>query len=287
LFLPITSLECGYHRSSKIYCLLIGQIFYLYIFTITAIQSGLPFVNFHQKDKMCFSAEASFTGGVIITTIGVFTATKVHKPSQLLFACIPLFFGIQQFTEGVLWLTLGRADYLILQKISTYVFLIMARVIWPTMIPLSILFMEENKKRKKILWIILIMGLSLSLYYTCCLIFFHVNPQIMSYHIHYNSDYPVFMVIPTLLVYLIATISPLFISSIKKTHLLGVLMLLSCALSIIFFTQFLTSVWCFFAALISGIIYWILRDSKRQFKSDKLLLLKNKIKASSEKLLKL
>jgi len=36
-------------------------------------------------------------------------------------------------------------------------------------------------------------------------------------------------------------------------------------------------VWCFFAALISGVIYWILSDSKKKFNFDKLDLLKEKI----------
>ena len=43
---------------------------------------------------MCFSTEASFIGGAVIIAIGVATVRKVHKPSQLVFACIPLFFGI-------------------------------------------------------------------------------------------------------------------------------------------------------------------------------------------------
>jgi len=44
---------------------------------------------------MCFSPEASFAGGVIISAIGIATVKKVHKPSQIIFATIPLFFGIQ------------------------------------------------------------------------------------------------------------------------------------------------------------------------------------------------
>jgi len=53
---------------------------------------------------MCFSAGASFVGGVIISGIGVATIREVHKPSQLVFACIPLFFGVQQIVEGCLFL---------------------------------------------------------------------------------------------------------------------------------------------------------------------------------------
>jgi hypothetical protein len=220
---------------------------------------------------MCFSAEASFAGGVIISAIGVATVTKVHKSSQLVFASIPLFFGIQQMVEGSLWLTIPLNDYGSLREISTYIFLIMADVLWPTMIPLSVLLMEDNLKRKKILLVLLGMGITLSLYYSFCLFNFDVMPEIRGYHIHYNTTFPKFLSMPAFIIYLGVTIAPLFISSIKRTHLMGVLMFLSCLVTAIFFTQYLTSVWCFFAAILSGVIYWILKDSKSAFRLSKLV----------------
>jgi hypothetical protein len=223
---------------------------------------------------MCFSAEASFAGGVIISTIGVATVKEVHKPSQLVFASIPLFFGLQQFAEGCLWLTLRNPEYGNVQIFSKYIFLIMAEVLWPMMIPLSVFFMEENKKRKRILRILLFMGISVSLYYAFCLLFFNVTPQIMGYHIQYRSDFPKSLTALAFIVYFIASITPLFVSSIQRTHLLGILMFLSCVVTAVFFWQYLASVWCFFAALISGVIFWILRDAKRKFNFDKINLLK-------------
>ena len=223
---------------------------------------------------MCFSSEASFVGGIIISAIGVAVVTKVHKPSQMLFACIPLFFGIQQFTEGILWLTIPRPELLSIQKIATYLFLIMADVLWPVWIPLSILFMEQNARIRKIIWILFFVGLSVSVYYIFCLVFLHVTPQIMSYHIKYITYFSRTLAIPVFFLYLVATITPLFVSSIKRMHFFGILMFFSCAVTAIFFTQFLTSVWCFFAALISVVIFWILLDSKRMFLLDKLKILK-------------
>jgi hypothetical protein len=223
---------------------------------------------------MCFSSEASFAGGIIISAIGIATIKKVHNPSQLVFASIPLFFGVQQIVEGCLWLTIPNPEYGLAQKISTYIFLIMADVLWPTIIPLSVLLMEENHKRKRVLRILLGTGIFLSLYYVYCLLFYNVTPQIMGYHIQYNTDFPVSLSMPAFIIYLIVTITPLFISGIKRTHLMGILMFLSCLITAIFFTQYLTSVWCFFAALISGVIFWILRDSKREFNLNKLYLLK-------------
>jgi hypothetical protein len=227
---------------------------------------------------MCFSPEASFAGGIIISTIGIATITKVHKPTQLLFASIPLFFGIQQIVEGVLWLTIPNPEYINLQYIATYIFLIMADFLWPMMIPLSVWFMEEKKKRKRGLLILLILGSLLSFYYAYCLVFYNVNPEISGYHIFYKTDFPGSLSMPAFIVYLIVTITPLFVSSIKRTHLMGVLMFLSCLVTAIFFTQYLTSVWCFFAALISGVVFWILRDSKLEFNLNKLFLLKSQIK---------
>jgi hypothetical protein len=114
-----------------------------------------------REKTMCFSPEASFAGSIIIGSIGIATVRKVHKPSQLVFACIPLFFAVQQLAEGFLWIALPDAGHYYLQKISTYIFLGMADVIWPMMIPLSVLLMEENPKKKKIIQVFLVSGLAL------------------------------------------------------------------------------------------------------------------------------
>jgi hypothetical protein len=212
---------------------------------------------------MCFSPEASFAGGIIISAIGVVTIRKAHKSSRVLFASIPLFFGIQQIAEGFVWMAILLPEYIAVQKFFVYIFLIMAEVIWPVMIPLSVLFMEESEKKKKILFYLLGIGILLSLYYIFCLIFYHVNPQIDGFHIVYHNDFPDSIAMPATIVYLIATITPLFISSLKRMHLFGILMTFSCIVTVIFFRQYLTSVWCFFAAIISGVIFWILNDLKR------------------------
>jgi hypothetical protein len=212
---------------------------------------------------MCFSAVASFAGSAIISAIGVATVLKVHKPNQIVFASIPLFFGFQQFVEGSLWFILQHPAYSHYQTPATYIFLVMAQVFWPLMIPLAVLYMEPEKLRKKVLWILLSMGMVLSAYYLFSLFSFKVTPEIMGYHIEYVETSPVALRPVAFVVYLITSITPLFISSIKRIPVLGILMSFSCLVTILFFTQYLTSVWCFFAALISGVIYWILSNAKK------------------------
>lgn len=225
---------------------------------------------------MCFSPEASFTGGVLIFSIGIATVKSVQKPNQLVFAIIPIFFGIQQITEGFLWLSLQNPEFPNIQKLTSTIFLIMAEVLWPMVIPLSVLLMEENKSKKRFLWIFLAMGIILSIYYAYCLMNFTVNPQIVNYHIQYNNDFPIAYRNLAFAVYLISTIAPLFVSSIKKMYYFGMLMFLSCVITALFFMQYLTSVWCFFAAFISAVIFWILKDSKKTFNFEMANLLKNK-----------
>jgi hypothetical protein len=209
---------------------------------------------------MCFSAEASFAGSAVISAIGVATLAKVKKRTQILFAAIPLIFGIQQCAEGILWITLKSGTAEKLQYTGMYIFLITALIIWPTMVPLSVWLLEKGKKRRKILAGLIATGGIVSLFYTYCLALYHVYPQIQSFHIIYVDEFPSTLVKITFVIYLVATIVPLFVSSVKWMWLFGVLIAISCFISGIFFAEYLTSVWCFFVALISIAIYWILRQ---------------------------
>ena len=214
---------------------------------------------------MCFSAGASFTSGVLLAFVGTETLRKVHKPSQIVFAGIPLFFAFQQFAEGVLWTAMAHTGYSGLRKTATYVFVIMARVIWPLLIPLSVLLMEENKIRKRILFALLGAGAAVALYHLYCLILYSIHAEISSRHIAYHSVVQDSLGKIALFVYLAATIVPLFISSIKRMYILCVIMAISFMVSAVFYTRCLTSVWCFFAAVMSFVIFYIVRDAHKKF----------------------
>ena len=217
---------------------------------------------------MCFSAGASFAGGVVISAVGIATQRKVRKPSQRLFAVIPLLFGFQQFAEGVLWITLRSVEHDWLQNFAAYIFLITALVIWPVLIPLSMWFMEEAKKRKKILTGLIVTGGIVSLFYAFCLIFYDVTPQIHGFHIKYVDEFPKILVDIAFIFYLASTIVPLFVSSVRRMWMFGILITVSCLVTGIFFVQYMTSIWCFFAALISAVIYFILNESQSAVSSE-------------------
>lgn len=223
---------------------------------------------------MCFSAGASFAAAAVISAIGVATIREVHKPTHKLFASIPLFFAFQQVAEGVLWLSLKSGGNEVLQSAGAYTFLLMALVVWPMMIPMAMLRMEENAKKKKLIRVILGAGLILSLYYAVCLVNLNVYPQINQFHIQYVNDFPKTPGHVAFGIYAIVTIAPLFISSVKRVSLFGILIIISFFITGILYKQYLTSVWCFFSALISAVVYVIIRESNEEFSLTNLRLIK-------------
>ena len=215
---------------------------------------------------MCFSAAASFTGGAVLTLIGAATIHKNREPSQRLFAAIPIVFGVQQISEGFVWLTLQSPGHDAMLKIFTYLFLTAAVVVWPTIVPLSVLLMEKSKQRRRLLYAFLAVGIALSAGYSAGMLLFSVTTRISGFHILYAIDSAPSIAGAASIAYLIATIPPLFITSTRRVYLFGSVIVLAYAVTYICFNEYLVSVWCFFAALTSIIIWWII--SERKTRSD-------------------
>lgn len=207
---------------------------------------------------MCFSAQASFTSGAVLTAIGVATIRKVQKPEQKLFASIPFLFGLQQFCEGILWVTLRAGKFAEIQNVTEHIFLTFALVIWPVFLPLALRLMEQAPARKAILTRLTIMGFVTSLVYAYCLIFYKVIPEIQGFHIQYNDQFPWNIAHYAFIFYLALTILPPFVSTFKWMWGFGILIAVSGIVTGIFYSGYLTSVWCFFAAGMSVAIYGIL-----------------------------
>lgn len=207
---------------------------------------------------MCFSATASFSAGVVLTAIGIASMKKAQKPNQKLFASIPLIFAAQQIVEGFLWLALPNPEYLVAQQGLTYAFLFVAQIMWPAWVPISILMLTPKADRKLIQKILTGIGFFTATALAFCLIYFEVSSKIHGNHVLYNQSYPDSIRFIGVAFYLAATILPLYFSSVKNLWILGVGILISYIVSAIFFSRYLLSVWCFFAAIISVTVYLII-----------------------------
>lgn len=217
---------------------------------------------------MCFSTTASFTAGVVLTTIGVASIKKTSDVRKLMFACIPFIFALQQFSEGFVWITLLNNSEPSLQQIAINLFLVFALVFWPATVPLSIFLIEENRQRRITLGIIAGLGILFSILSIYYLLAYHSTALISKLHIHYQLDVPGHGKIILGFLYLVPTVLSLFISSVKKVPIMGCLVLLSYFVTKFLFDDYLLSIWCFFSATISLMIYYILSLNHSSSKTD-------------------
>lgn len=200
---------------------------------------------------MCFSATASFTAGTALTILGGATLRLTRRKAEIPFAAIPLLFGIQQFVEGLLWLSF-RFDAPQLNAATTYLFSIFSHVLWPIFVPFSIGLLEAVPWRRKAILGFQGIGLIVGSYLLYMLAKFPVTAVALE-NIVYVS--PHFYKIPMMTLYLLATCVSCFFSSSATIRLFGALALVLFLVAYAFFAVALFSVWCFFAAALSSIIY--------------------------------
>lgn len=205
---------------------------------------------------MCFSATASFIAGTSLSVVGVATMKRAATRSELPFATIPLLFGMQQLAEGVIWLTFSH-DAPLLKRVMTYLYSGFSHVLWPMYVPFAIGLLEAVRWRKKTILAFEVAGVAVGLYLLYFIIASPVVATVIGSHIVYLS--PHFYVIPMMTLYLAATCFSCFFSSHGFVRLFGVLALGSFIAAYIVQVMATVSIWCFFAAILSLLIYLHLR----------------------------
>jgi hypothetical protein len=205
---------------------------------------------------MCFSASASFIAGASLCGVGVATLKRAKTRAEIPLAIIPLLFGIQQLTEGVLWLTF-RYDAPLLKQMMTYLYSGFSHVLWPMYLPFAIGVLEAVRWRKKAIFAFEVAGVAVGLYLLYFMVARPMVAEVVGRHIVYLS--PHFYLIPVMVLYLAATCVSCFFSSHGFVKLFGVLALLAFTAAYLVHVMALVSIWCFFAALLSLLIYLHLR----------------------------
>lgn len=201
---------------------------------------------------MCFSATTSFTAGAVLLVIGTMTVKKSGAKAELPFAMIPLFFGVQQLIEGVIWLTFPF-DAPLLNTVMTYIYTVFSHVLWPIYVPFAALLLEPVPRRRKIITAFFVVGMAVGVYLLYILVRYPVTSEVVDQHIVYLS--PHFYALVVMGSYLAASCVSMFFSSYKIIVVFGIVALLSFITAYEFYTVSLISVWCFFAAILSGLVY--------------------------------
>ena len=202
---------------------------------------------------MCFSAEADFVSGVLVSGVGVATLTKVEHPRELALGALPLAFGLHQIVEGFVWLGLdGHADEST-SDFAAYLYLAFAWVLLPFLVPLAIRLVEPDPGRRRLMTPFVALGAVVGLYLFASMVENGVTAHIVERTIQYGGAGD-FAILATAL-YVLATCVPPLVSSHRGIVWFGALDLL--AVGVIAWAQAdgLTSLWCLWAAVVSVLIY--------------------------------
>jgi hypothetical protein len=201
---------------------------------------------------MCFSATASFSASAVLAGLGTLTLRRVHRPQDRALAAIPALFAVQQAIEGVVWLGL-HGTYPGMLVAATQAYSVFSHVLWPIYVPGAVWLAEPpGLRRAGLPWFVL-GGLLVGLYLLYAMVASLIVARPVGHHVDYDS--PHFYVFAVLVLYLAATaVSPL-LSSHRWVRHFGLLMLVSAAAAYLIYARWFISVWCFFAAVLSVVIY--------------------------------
>lgn len=223
---------------------------------------------------MCFSAAASFAVGIPLIPAGVYCmwSAVVKKPTYLPLAAVPVFFGVQQISEGFVWHAIEHEDIAQTRAASLF-FLFFALAFWPFWFPFLTAVMEPQPRRR---WIFIGFTVLASAWFWVLFWPIVTGPEsLMKTKIEHHSiryDYypkdpddpsvrgdepnglAVYQYVPRpllQLLYLGSIALPMALGSQSWGRLPGAVLGASALFAALVFNYAFVSVWCFFAAVLS------------------------------------
>jgi len=221
---------------------------------------------------MCFSATASFITAMGLAPVGVATlamARRLGPERWQPLALMPLLFATQQALEGFVWLVLDSPGPAPLLPVVSLAYLGFAFALWPIWIPWCALRLATGHLAawKRLLFRTLWgCGALLAVVLWMPLLF---DPNLINPIVRRGSiDYQVTAFWPhfgghlaVTLIYALIICLPLLLHPFRRLRWLGVAMAVAFGVTQLAFLHAFSSVWCYFSALISMLLIWIIRPA--------------------------
>ena len=221
---------------------------------------------------MCFSATVSYSAAAVLVTTGAYAVRQARRlpPAYLLWALVPVFFGLQQAFEGRVWqeLDAGHAGAAVPYALGFHFF---SHFLWLWWMPLSSYLVEPGlagtaaKVRRKVMAGCATFGAFAGTMVYSALLF---HPEWMSvsvklhsivYNISVPFPSPFHLPVTPAALYALTILVPLFISRHILIRIFGVLVAFSMVFASDIYGYAYVSVWCFFAAMLSLYIVYMTR----------------------------
>lgn len=206
---------------------------------------------------MCFSPEASFAASGVIGAIGAATLFQVREARAVPFAALPMLFALHQLIEGFVWLGLqGRIGQAALEPL-VLIYMLYAKATLPLLIPLSVMLIEPAGWRRKAMAALTLGGGIIFAWMVYAIIAFPTSAMIAHHSIRYVNNPTGGMLLSV--TYVLVTCGALILSGHRTVRLFGLLNLAGLSVVVLVKNHAFASVWCFYAALLSIMLYFQFR----------------------------
>lgn len=208
---------------------------------------------------MCFSAPVSFGAAAILGVTGAAILTKVRAPAELPLAGVPLLFAVHQTIEGFLWRAAPDGpDHT--AALAT-LFAAIALIVWPLLVPIAMALVERQPVRRLAMLLFVPAGIGVSVNYAAILLVRPYRAWPVGHSLTYVNNHPTSPVM--LGIYILCVCLPPLLSASRILNLFGVVVIAGLAVTFLAFYESFISVWCFFAALASLILWKFFQDLHR------------------------
>ena len=210
-----------------------------------------------------YFAVLNFTLSGAIGLIGILTLKKVSTPKEVLFALLPLLFALHQFDEGFVWLGMNEHINTRALEIAAGIFVYYAQGLLPFLVPLAIWLIEKESYKRKLVGILTILGFGLAVYTMYGLSMIPTNVSVVNNTLYYYNPWTENVYDAS--IYILTTCGSLILSSSISIQLFGFLNLIGLIVIFLLRPYGFTSLWCLYAAVISGLLYFYFIERRIKF----------------------
>lgn len=212
---------------------------------------------------MCFSPEGDLIGGAMVVAIGIDACLHLrHRFEYVPLAVLPLVLGLHQIDEAFVWWWLQGHVTRSVGLAAMWIYLLFALVVLPTLVPLFVFFfMPRSPQRWRIVPFV-ILGVIVSVILLEAMFVGDPRVRLDTYHLAYTIGLRNGIAVIGL--YIVATCGPLLASGFRPMVWFGVVNLVAVIILALLCASGFTSLWCFYAALVSGAVALHLRLSQHE-----------------------
>jgi hypothetical protein len=224
-----------------------------------------------------YHAVIQFTLSGAIIFIGILTLLKVSEPREVPLALLPLFFGLHEFAQGFVYLGMEQLITPRALEMAETFYVFYAKGLLQFWVPLAVWLLEPARWRKNLLGILTLFGGTMTLYALWVLASAPADVYLQNNALVYRT--PRLEYLWLALGYIATTVGALMLSSSMAITLYGLLNLLGLSLVYWLKPYAFTSLWCLYAALLSGVLYFYFVERRIAF----LRMLKREKRALTQK----